>query len=146
MSRTDKLLDLRKLKTRRKRETNSKAIESASLEGGVCCGDRTEGRGRRTGLGLWMRRSGSPPTHTHPRRHHVSEELQEADRLILQSGRERSRQRGGKRIGPRLTRKKGGWGLQRKGRLGATDGVRGGAAQGKGVRGLERAKGLWLLL
>lgn len=66
MSRTDKLLDLRKLKTRRKRETNSKAIESASLEGGVCCGDRTEGRGRRTGLGLWMWRSGSPPhTHTH---------------------------------------------------------------------------------
>lgn len=109
-------------------------------------GLREEGAGRDWDFGCGGQ--GAPPTHTHTHQKAPCERRASGSRSADPTvGKRAIQAEGGKRIGPRLTRQKGRWGLQRKGRLGATDGVRGGgAAQGKGVRGLERAKGLWLLL
>lgn len=107
-------------------------------------GLREEGAGRDWDFGYGGQ--GAPPhTHTHQKApcERRASGSRSADPTV---GKRAIQAEGGKRIGPRLTRQKGGRGLQRKGRQEATDGVRGGAAQGKGVRGLERAKGLWLLL
>lgn len=95
----------------------------------MCCGDRTEGRGRRTGLEFRCGSQGRLPG-----RHHLSKELQEANKLILQAG-NRAIQAEEEATARGLHGRKAGTGLQRYSRLGARDGIRDGHyAWGKGVR------------